>query len=164
MTKVVDAQGYRPNVGIIICNQYSQLLWAKRAGMNAWQFPQGGVKPGEDLEAAMYRELAEEVGLHADDVTILGRTDDWVKYVFGGTKTTSAGEVYMGQKQIWFLLRLIAPDSKVNLDNTRKPEFDAWEWVDYWHPKENIVDFKQEVYDHVLNYFEPLLFERQTKD
>jgi putative (di)nucleoside polyphosphate hydrolase len=163
MAKVVDAQGYRPNVGIIICNENNQLLWAKRTAMDAWQFPQGGIKPGEDLEAAMYRELAEEVGLHADDITILGQTQEWVKYVFGGTKTTRSGETYVGQKQIWFLVRLLVADEKVKLDNTENPEFDEWKWVDYWHPAENIVPFKQDVYQHVLEHFEAILFEQQAK-
>ncbi len=162
MTNAVDAQGYRPNVGIIICNNKNQLLWAKRTAMDAWQFPQGGIKPGEELEAAMYRELDEEVGLHADDVTILGQTQEWVKYIFGGNKTTSSGEVYIGQKQIWFLLRLLVSDEKIKVDATQHPEFDAWEWVDYWHPLDNIVEFKQDVYQHVLKQFEPILFEQQA--
>jgi putative (di)nucleoside polyphosphate hydrolase len=163
MTKVVDAQGYRPNVGIIICNEKNQLLWAKRTGMDAWQFPQGGVKPDEPLEQAMYRELAEEVGLTSDDITILGQTEDWLKYVFGGNKTTKSGETYTGQKQVWFLLRLQSDEDSIKLDNTEHPEFDEWRWVDFWYPLDHIVDFKKEVYQHVLKHFEAILFNKQAK-
>ena len=60
---MIDEHGYRPNVGIIICNAMGQVLWARRIGQNAWQFPQGGIKRGESPEKALYRELQEEVGL-----------------------------------------------------------------------------------------------------
>ena len=62
---MIDDDGYRPNVGIVICNRQGQVLWARRFGQHSWQFPQGGINPGETAEQAMYRELFEEVGLHA---------------------------------------------------------------------------------------------------
>ena len=68
---MIDAEGFRPNVGIVICNKLGQLLWAKRIGQSAWQFPQGGIKEEESLEQALYRELDEEVGLSESDVRIL---------------------------------------------------------------------------------------------
>ncbi len=154
----VDAQGYRPNVGIIVCNASNQLLFAKRSGLDAWQFPQGGIKSGESLEEAMYRELQEEIGLHPDDVTILGQTEEWVTYSFGSEKTTSLGERYIGQKQIWFLLRLLSEDSRIVLTNGEYHEFESWEWVSYDYPLSHIVSFKKEIYEKTLAYFRPILF------
>ena len=60
---MIDSNGFRPNVGIIICNKLGQLLWAKRIKQDAWQFPQGGIKEAEPPEEALFRELSEEVGL-----------------------------------------------------------------------------------------------------
>ena len=71
-SEVIDCDGYRANVGIVLCNQQSQVMWARRVGgRNAWQFPQGGVAEGEDTDAAMYRELWEETGLRQNDVEVL---------------------------------------------------------------------------------------------
>ena len=75
---MLDSNGFRPNVGIIICNSEGKLFWAKRIGQNAWQFPQGGIKSTETLEQALFRELNEEVGLGRDDVVILHQTSDWL--------------------------------------------------------------------------------------
>jgi putative (di)nucleoside polyphosphate hydrolase len=154
----VDALGYRPNVGIIICNKDNQLLFAKRSGTDNWQFPQGGIKPGETLEEAMYRELHEEVGLNPDDVTILAQTEEWVTYQFMLEKTNSSGERYVGQKQIWFLLRMLSDDEHVTLTNAEHHEFDEWRWVEYDYPLKHIVAFKKEVYEQTLDYFSPILF------
>ena len=77
---MIDRDGYRPNVGIIICNRKNEVFWGKRVKQHAWQFPQGGIDPGETPEVAMYRELHEEVGLQPQHVEILGRTRDWLRY------------------------------------------------------------------------------------
>ena len=77
---MIDVDGYRPNVGIIVANDAGQLLWAKRIGQQAWQFPQGGIGPGETPEQAMYRELHEELGLLPEHVECLGVTRDWLRY------------------------------------------------------------------------------------
>ena len=77
---MIDSEGFRANVGIIITNQRGQLLWAKRYAQNAWQFPQGGLDEGETPKQAMYRELYEEVGLKPDDVKILKQSDEWYRY------------------------------------------------------------------------------------
>ena len=59
---MIDADGFRANVGIILANTQGQVLWAKRIGHNAWQFPQGGVDEGETGKQAAIRELQEECG------------------------------------------------------------------------------------------------------
>lgn len=77
---MIDEEGFRANVGIIVTDGETQVLWAKRVRQNAWQFPQGGILPNENPEAALYRELYEELGLSEADVEILGCTRSWLRY------------------------------------------------------------------------------------
>ncbi|MFN7085897.1 MAG: RNA pyrophosphohydrolase [Burkholderiales bacterium] len=149
---MIDRDGYRPNVGIILCNWKNEVFWGKRVREHSWQFPQGGIKAGETPELAMYRELKEEVGLERRHVKILGRTRDWLRYDVPDhwIKREWRGN-YRGQKQIWFLLRLVGRDCDVCLRATEKPEFDAWRWNDYWVPMDVVVEFKREVYQKALN-------------
>jgi putative (di)nucleoside polyphosphate hydrolase len=150
--KMLDRDGYRPNVGIILCNSHNQVFWGKRIREHAWQFPQGGIKYGESPENAMYRELMEEVGLRPEHVQILGRTRDWLRYDVPSSwvKREWRGS-YKGQKQIWFLLRMVGRDTDVSLRASDHPEFDAWRWSDYWVPLEDVIEFKREVYTLALN-------------
>ena len=149
---MIDRDGYRPNVGIIICNRKNEVFWGKRVRQHAWQFPQGGIDPGETPEVAMYRELHEEVGLQPQHVEILGRTRDWLRYDVPEQwlRRDWRGN-YRGQKQIWFLLRLVGRDTDVRLRASQKPEFDAWRWNEYWVPLESVVEFKREVYQLALS-------------
>jgi putative (di)nucleoside polyphosphate hydrolase len=99
----------------------------------------------------MYRELQEEVGLLAEHVKIVGRTRDWLRYeVPDHFIRKDARGHYRGQKQIWFLLRLVGRDSDMNLRATDHPEFDAWRWNDYWVPLEMVIEFKRGVYQMAL--------------
>ncbi len=149
---MIDRDGYRPNVGIVLSNGRNEVFWGKRVREHAWQFPQGGINPGESPEQAMYRELMEEVGLEPDHVKILGRTRDWLRYdVPRHWVRRDARSVYRGQKQIWYLLRLTGRDSDVSLRRSEKPEFDAWRWHHYWVPLESVIDFKREVYQAALS-------------
>jgi putative (di)nucleoside polyphosphate hydrolase len=144
---MIDRDGYRPNVAIVLVNGRNQVFWGKRVKEHAWQFPQGGIKPGETPEQAMYRELQEETGLEPQHVRILGRTRDWLHYnvPMHWVKREWRG-TYKGQKQIWFLLRMVGRDTDVSLRASTHPEFDAWRWHDYWVPLEGVIDFKREVY------------------
>ena len=144
---MIDRDGYRPNVAIVLVNSKNQVFWGKRVKEHAWQFPQGGIKPGESPEQAMYRELQEETGLMPQHVKILGRTRDWLHYNVPThwVKREWRG-TYKGQKQIWFLLRLCGRDCDISLRASGHPEFDAWRWHDYWVPLEAVIDFKREVY------------------
>lgn len=148
---VIDEQGYRPNVGIIICNDQGQVLWAKRIGQNAFQFPQGGIQVGENAENAMYRELEEEIGLQRQDVKILGSTRGWLRYRLPKRMIRSGKRpVCVGQKQKWFLLQLVSKEDRIDLNRTESPEFDGWQWVSYWYPLGQVVAFKRDVYRRAL--------------
>ena len=159
---MLDREGYRPNVGIVLLNQRNEVFWGKRVGQHSWQFPQGGIQHGETPEQAMYRELHEEIGLEPQHVQIIGRTREWLRYdvpaefLRRGNATRSANgkparHTYRGQKQIWFLLRMVGRDSDISLRATDHPEFDGWRWSPYWIPLEVVIDFKREVYELALS-------------
>ncbi len=158
---MLDRDGYRPNVGIVLVNQRNEVFWGKRAREHSWQFPQGGIKRGESPEDAMYRELHEEVGLLREHVRIIGRTRDWLRYDVPThwVRREWRGH-YRGQKQIWFLLRLVGRDTDIDLRATQHPEFDAWRWHDYWIPLESVIDFKREVYRLALDELAQLMVRR----
>ncbi|MFN3630351.1 MAG: RNA pyrophosphohydrolase [Casimicrobiaceae bacterium] len=160
---MLDKDGFRPNVAIVIANQRNQVFWGKRIREHAWQFPQGGINPGESPEAAMYRELREEVGLRPEHVVILGRTRDWLRYEVPSAwiKREWRGS-YRGQKQIWFLLRLVGRDSDLNLRADAKPEFDAWRWTEYWVDLDGVIEFKRDVYRRALTELERYLHQGRS--
>ncbi len=149
---MLDRDGFRPNVGIILLNQKNQVFWGKRIRTHSWQFPQGGIKHGESPEQAMFRELHEEVGLLPEHVRIIARTRDWLRYeVPQHFIRKDARGHYKGQKQIWFLLQLTGRDTDMNLRATSHPEFDAWRWHEYWVPLEAVIEFKRGVYEMALS-------------
>ena len=149
---MLDREGFRPNVGIILLNHRNQVFWGKRIRTHSWQFPQGGIKHGESPEQAMFRELHEEVGLLPDHVRIVARTRDWLRYeVPNHFIRKDARGHYKGQKQIWFLLQLMGRDTDMNLRASNHPEFDAWRWHDYWIPLETVIEFKRDVYQLALS-------------
>lgn len=148
---MIDLDGYRPNVGIILSNKMGQVFWAKRIGQNAWQFPQGGIDRDESPEQAMYRELREEVGLLPGHVRIIGSTQHWLKYRLPKHLIRhDSMPLCIGQKQRWFLLRMECAEGEVCFDSTKTPEFDGWRWVDYWYPAGEVVFFKRRVYRQAL--------------
>lgn len=148
---MLDRDGFRPNVGIILLNQKNQVFWGKRIRTHSWQFPQGGIDRGESPEQAMFRELHEEVGLKPNHVRVVARTRDWLRYeVPDRYIRRDARGHYKGQKQIWFLLQLLGQDWDLNLRATDHPEFDAWRWNDYWVPLDVVVEFKRGVYEMAL--------------
>lgn len=156
---VIDAEGYRANVGIILCDDAGRLFWARRVGRAGWQFPQGGIQPGESPQQALFRELREEIGLGAEHVQILGGTQDWLRYQLPERyQRPGSVPLCIGQKQRWFLLRFVGEETAVRLDGGGTPEFDDWRWVEYWQPLKEVIFFKREVYQHALTELAPLLF------
>ena len=159
MTDWIDEDGYRANVGIILANDEGRLFWAGRAGRTGWQFPQGGIRPDETPEEAMLRELEEEIGLGPDDVEIVGSTQGWLRYRLPSRFVRrNSTPVCIGQKQVWFLLRLRSPMARFRFDATETPEFDRWRWVDYWHPLREVIYFKRNVYRRALQELVRLAF------
>ncbi|MCK3657839.1 RNA pyrophosphohydrolase [Pasteurellaceae bacterium Pebbles2] len=157
---MIDFDGYRPNVGIVICNHLGQVLWAKRYGQNSWQFPQGGIKENETPEQAMYRELYEEVGLSKKDVRIVYASRNWLRYKLPKRLLRHDSKpMCIGQKQRWFLLQLTAEDKAVNLACSKTPEFDGWRWVSFWYPVRQVVSFKRDVYRRAMKEFALALFD-----
>jgi putative (di)nucleoside polyphosphate hydrolase len=157
-TDMIDSDGYRANVGIILSNNEGQVFWARRIGQDAWQFPQGGIDSSESPEEAMYRELREETGLSPGDVDVLGCTSEWLRYRLPKRYVRrNQMPICIGQKQIWYMLRMLGNESAVDLANSPKPEFDHWRWVDYWEPSRKVIFFKRKVYKKALAELEPLL-------
>lgn len=151
---MIDSEGFRANVGIIICNKSGQVFWARRYGQHSWQFPQGGIDEGETAEQAMYRELNEEVGLQKKDVKIVAVSRNWLRYKLPKRLVRKGSTpVCIGQKQKWFLLSLTCNESDINFNVTGHPEFDDWRWVSYWYPVRNVVSFKRDVYRRIMKEF-----------
>jgi putative (di)nucleoside polyphosphate hydrolase len=162
---VIDKAGYRCGVGIILVNSNRQLFLAKRIGMLAWQFPQGGMLPEETSEQAMYRELKEEIGLNPDDVEVLASTRRWMRYKLPNRLIRyNSKPVCIGQKQRWYLLRITGDDAKIDLSANDSPEFDSWAWVSYWYPLKQVVSFKRRVYVMVLKEFAKTVLTKRFHD
>ena len=159
---MIDSDGFRLNVGIILANQFNEVLWARRIGQNSWQFPQGGLKVSETPDEALYRELNEEVGLQVSDVEIVAKTKGWLRYRLPKKMIRhNSLPLCVGQKQKWYLLRMLSEDTKVSLNSSENPEFDQWQWVSYWYPLGQVVSFKREVYRRAMKELSSDLFKQR---
>ena len=148
----IDDEGFRANVGIILTNDDGKLMLGGRVGARGWQFPQGGILRDEDPEVAMFRELEEEVGLCDCDVEVLGVTQGWLRYRLPDKFVRKSSKpLCIGQKQRWFLLRLVSSPDNVRFDLCDKPEFDRIRWVDFWRPVNEVIYFKRRVYARALH-------------
>lgn len=160
---IIDRAGYRLNVGIILVNDAGLVFWGRRQGHDAWQFPQGGLAVGETAHEAMFRELREEIGLEKEDIEILGVTKRWLKYRLPNQYLRHGSTpLVIGQKQKWYLLKLLASEQKLRLDLSDSPEFDSWRWIDYFEPQEHVIFFKKQVYSQALKELEHCLKKKRT--
>ena len=158
---MIDPDGYRPNVGIVLMHPDGRVFWARRVRRDGWQFPQGGMNTDETPLEAMYRELQEETGLLPEHVAVLGVTPGWLRYRLPHRAVRRQDKIVcIGQKQVWFLLQFTGSDADLRLDATDKPEFDDWRWVDFWYPMQHVVVFKRRVYASALRHLAP--FARQV--
>ena len=151
----MDLSLYRPNVGVVLFHTDGRVWYGRRATgpyPDAWQFPQGGVDPGEDLYDAARRELAEETGVHS--TSLLARTEDWVAYDFPPEiLNAKVARGWKGQKQIWFALRFEGLEDEIDLNAHRHPEFDAWRWGRLDEAPGLIAPFKRHAYEQIVRAF-----------
>ena len=152
---VPDLDAYRPNVGVVLFNRDGRVWLGRRVRTPApfnWQFPQGGVDEGENLEAAARRELREETGVVS--ASILARTPDWITYDFPPevlARPNTRG--FLGQRQVWFAMRFDGEEREVDLRAVPPPEFDSWRWTTLAEAMELVVPFKRGTYAQVIEAF-----------
>jgi putative (di)nucleoside polyphosphate hydrolase len=159
MSDVIDSDGFRANVGIVLMSDAGQVFLGRRSGGRGWQFPQGGMRRGEQFEDSLFRELHEEIGLVRDDVELVGRTTAWMRYKLPPRFIRrNRRPLCIGQKQRWFLLRMKRTDVQFAFDSTSEPEFDQWRWADYWEPVREVIYFKRPVYQRALTELAPIAF------
>lgn len=164
MTKKKDLP-YRLGVGAVLVNADGLVLVAQRLDTpgDAWQMPQGGIDEGEDPAQAVFRELEEEIG--TANAEIIGETQDWLVYDLPKAlrKTIWKGR-YRGQKQKWFVLRYLGEDADIDLEAHKHPEFSTWKWVEFHTIPDLIVPFKRDLYQDIVDAFQPLLGRAANQD
>lgn len=161
MAGMIEREGlpYRPCVGVMVLNAEGLIFSGQRidSTVEAWQMPQGGIDPGEEPLTAALRELGEETGIPAGDVTLLRESDAWIPY---DLPDALLGKIwkgrYRGQTQRWFAFRLTGPDSLIDIQ-TEEPEFKTWAWMTPETLIESIVPFKRATYERVFGEFGDLI-------
>ncbi|MEM8979170.1 MAG: RNA pyrophosphohydrolase [Pseudomonadota bacterium] len=153
----IEKLPYRPNVGIMLRNAQGMIFTAQRidrpAGSEAWQMPQGGIDPGEEAPAAALRELQEETGILPDRVTIVAEHADWISYDLPKELLGKLwGGKWRGQTQKWFLMDFHGQDEEIDIFS-HDQEFSEWRWSPLSEVVPNIVPFKREVYQAVIDGF-----------
>lgn len=152
-----DTLPYRPCVGVMLVNARGQAFVGKRIDNREgdwWQMPQGGIDDGEDVDAAMLRELGEEVGARPEHLEILARLPEELFYDLPPELNGKLwGGRFKGQRQTWYLVRFTGSDADIDLEAHDPPEFCDWEWVDPERLPELIVPFKREVYQAIVEAF-----------
>jgi len=146
---------YRPCVGLMIVNPDGGVFVGQRVDRfkDAWQMPQGGIDPGEDVTTAALRELEEETGITADLVTIEAETANWLPYDLPHDIVSKIWKGrYRGQEQKWVLVRFNGSDNQINIVQEHQ-EFSEWKWMAAKDLLSSIVPFKREVYAAVLDEF-----------
>jgi len=158
MSDVIDRDGFRHNVGIVLMHE-GKVFLGRRTGGRGWQFPQGGVREGETPEEAVFRELGEEIGVGRGSVALVGATSGWLRYRLPPRFIRrNQHPLCIGQMQRWFLLKLTDEDVRFDFGRTDEPEFDRWRWAAWWEPVREVIYFKRPVYASALTELAALAF------
>ena len=158
MSEIIDSKGFRLNVGIVVINDKGKVLLARKNNSYKWQFPQGGMDHNETEEETLFRELQEEVGLTKSQVEIVQKSQFWYSYRLPNQhlRPRLPGTPHcVGQKQKWFLLRILAQESEICLDSHETPEFSEWGWFDPLYSIKKTIYFKKTIYRNVIEEFFP---------
>ncbi len=144
---------YRPNVAMIILSENypeeKEVFIAQRNDLtDIWQFPQGGIDNGEEVQEALFREMEEEIG--TDAAEIIAEYPEWISYDFP-EKIAKKMKPYKGQTQRYFLMKF-KKNAKINLA-TKHPEFINYKFVNVAGLLGHTAHFKKSVYETVINYF-----------
>ena len=152
---------YRACVGVMLVNADGKAFVGRRIDNKEgdwWQMPQGGIDPGEDVAAAAFRELAEETGITAEKIALIGKLEETIRYDLPEDLIGKLwGGLYRGQEQTWFLARFSGVDDDVNLQAHDPPEFCEFRWIDPELLPDLIIPFKKRVYRAVLEGFRALM-------
>ena len=150
---------YRPNVGIVIFNSDKNIWIGKRIDNNTkegWQLPQGGIDHQEEPLDAAIREVYEETGITT--IKNIATIDNWIKYNLPlDIAKNKWGGKNIGQKQKWYLFYFYGDENEINININKQPEFSKWKWADEQYIRDNVTNFRKDVYKKVFQSFSKVI-------
>lgn len=157
---MIDLSTYRRGVGLMIVNDQKKVLVGKRVrfvddidhvnGLKLWQMPQGGIRENETEEAAMWREMKEEIGTNHGKIESCAKC--LLHYDFPVKLSNNWRNRYCGQVLRWFLIRFLGSDQDINV-HQEHAEFSSWKWVEVEELIDLVINFKQQLYKDVVEMF-----------
>lgn len=139
---------FRPNVAAVIVNNYGKILICQRIDNNEWQFPQGGIQPGENPLQALFRELKEEIGV--SHFRAIQRSNGTYRYRFPSAHKKR--DEYVGQEQMFYLVKYLGPNDAIQIDQR---EFKNFKWVEEKDLLKKVESVRVENYEKVMAEFFP---------